>query len=83
MKDITATDAARNFSDLLDAVEHRNESFVVRRGGKPIARISPAIHSSGGAVKKLLREFPPDKNWAKDLANVRAELTSEERPWNA
>jgi prevent-host-death family protein len=82
VKDITATEAARRFSDLLDAVEHRSETFVVRRGGKPIARISPASASTGSAIKKLLREFPPDEQWASDLTQVRAHLTSEEQRWS-
>ena len=82
MKDVTATEATRNFSDLLDAVEHRSESFVVRRRGKPIARISPASVSTGSAVKRLLREFPPDKKWKTDLADIRAQLTSEVRLWS-
>jgi prevent-host-death family protein len=79
MKDITATEAARKFSDLLDAVEHRNESFVVRRGGKPIAHIRPASASTGLVVKELLRRFPPDKKWEADLIEVRAQLTSEDQ----
>ena len=33
MKDISATEAGRHFSELLDAVEHRHESFVVVRRG--------------------------------------------------
>lgn len=83
MKDVTATEAARNFSDLLDAVEHRSESFVVRRGGKAIARISPAAVSSGTVIKELLKRFPPDKKWEADLAKVRSQLTSGERHWSA
>jgi len=82
MKDITATEAARKFSDLLDAVEHRNESFVVRRGGKPIAHISPASASSGLVVKELLRQFVPDKKWEADLNEVRVQLTSEDHRWS-
>ena len=82
MKDITATEAARKFSDLLDAVEHRNESFVVRRGGKAIAHISPAAASTGFVVKELLRRFPPDNSWQADLDELRAQLTSEDQRWS-
>lgn len=83
MKDITATEAARNFSDLLDAVEHRKESFVVRRGGKPVARIAPASASSGVEVKKLLRKMAPDTEWETELSDLRAQLIPEERDWTA
>lgn len=83
MKDVTATEAARNFSDLLDAVEHEKESFVVRRGGKAVARIGPASVSSGAEVKKLLREMAPDPKWVRDLSLLRARLIPEERDWTA
>ena len=83
MKDVTATEAARNFSALLDAIEHKKESFVVRRGGKAVARIGPASMSSGAELKKLLREGPPDPDWERDLTRVRGQLTAEERYWNA
>jgi antitoxin (DNA-binding transcriptional repressor) of toxin-antitoxin stability system len=39
--DISATNAARRFSDLLNRVEYRGETFVVLRGNTPICRIAP------------------------------------------
>lgn len=83
MKDVTATEAARNFSNLLDAVEHDKESFVVRRGGKAVARIGPASISSGSEVKKLLRDMAPDAEWMRDLTLLRRRLIPEERDWTA
>lgn len=83
MKDVTATEAARNFSDLLDAIEHKKESFVVRRGGKAVARIGPASISSGAEVKKLLREVVPDSDWERELTLLRKQLIAKERDWNA
>ncbi|MFN8031348.1 MAG: type II toxin-antitoxin system prevent-host-death family antitoxin, partial [Dermatophilaceae bacterium] len=41
MRTITATEAARRFSDLLDAIE-AGESVTVTRGNKPIAELRPA-----------------------------------------
>lgn len=81
MKDISATEAARNFSDLLDAVEHKKESFVVRRGGKAVARIAPASTSSGADVKKLLRKMTLDGEWEAELLALRRRLNPEERDW--
>jgi antitoxin (DNA-binding transcriptional repressor) of toxin-antitoxin stability system len=40
-KTISATEAARNFSDLLNTVHFRGEKFVIEKNGKPFARISP------------------------------------------
>lgn len=38
---VTATEAARSFSSLLDRVEHRGEAFVVERGGGAVCEIRP------------------------------------------
>ena len=39
---ISATVAARTFSELLSRVRYRGESFVVERGGEAVCRIVPA-----------------------------------------
>ena len=83
VKDISATDAARNFSDVLDAVEHGRESFRVTRAGRAVARLVPAEAASGRATKELLLRHRPDAAWAADLAEVRSLLVTEERDWNA
>ena len=76
-------DAARNFSDVLDAVEHGHESFRVTRGGRAVARRVPAEAASGRAAKDLLLRHRPDAEWGADLAEVRSLLVDEERDWNA
>jgi prevent-host-death family protein len=83
MKDLSATEASRRFSEVLDAVEHRHESFVVVRNGRPIARITPASTPNGKSVAAFLNANRPDPRWEADLGALRAELVVEERPWNA
>ena len=83
MKDITATEAARNFSNMLDSVEHGHESFRISRGGRPVARLVPAEAASGRAAKDLLLRHSPDERWARELAEIRSLLMTEERDWNA
>ena len=83
VKDISATEAARNFSDVLNAVEHGHESFRVTRGGRAVARLVAAEAASGRAAKELLLRHRPDATWAEDLAEVRSLLVTEERDWNA
>jgi len=80
MHDISATEAARHFSDLLDAVEHRGEGFAIVRRGKTVARLSPVGEGRGKRVKALLAELTPDPAWDSDLADLRAALILEERP---
>ena len=79
MKDISATEAARNFSELLDAVEHRHESFVVVRKGRSIARIVPESGASGKDVKELLGSRRADAAWTEDLRELRSMLEGERR----
>jgi len=82
MRSLTATDAARRFSELLDAVERRGETFLVVRRGRAVARIGPARAANGKAVKELLRSTPPDARWASELHELRAFLGVEDRRWN-
>lgn len=79
---LTATEAARRFSDVLDRVEHDREVFVVERRGRAIASIVPAAPASGRAIKELLRSQAPDDRWAHELAELRGTLEPEERHWN-
>jgi prevent-host-death family protein len=79
---LSATDAARRFSELLDAVERRGESFLVVRRGQAVARIEPARAANGKLVKQVLRSNPPDRRWATELRELRAALAIEDRPWN-
>jgi antitoxin (DNA-binding transcriptional repressor) of toxin-antitoxin stability system len=79
MPDVTATDAARNFADILDAIEHRGEDFTIVRRGKAIAHLEPIRLGRGAEVKALLRRHRPDPDWARDLESVRDLLEIDER----
>jgi prevent-host-death family protein len=81
MRRLTATEAARRFSELLDAVEDDGESFLVLRRGRTVARIGPATAARGAAVKSLLHARPRDRAWARELRQLRTGLSLEERHW--
>jgi prevent-host-death family protein len=81
MRNVSATEAARRFSELLDAVEHESESFVVSRRGRVVARIEPATGATGLEVKRILGRHRRDSEWAGELADVRASLAVEDRSW--
>jgi prevent-host-death family protein len=78
---VSATEAARRFADVLDAVEKEGETFLVVRRGRAIARIGPATGGRGGDVKALLRSAPRDRAWSEELRGLRAALDVQERPW--
>jgi prevent-host-death family protein len=81
VKDVSATEAGRRFSEMLDAVEHDGESFTIVRHGKPVARLAPVVSPSGYRLKEFLRGASPDEHLAADIAEARALLTADETPW--
>ena len=56
-KTISATNAARSFSEVLDQVQFRDMSFSIERGKKIIARLVPAVLPEGIALADLNRLF--------------------------
>ena len=61
-KAITATDAVRKFSDLLNAIRFTGARYTILRGGKPIATLGPAIstghESTLGELPEILDKLP-------------------------
>ena len=80
MPEVSATDAARNFSDILDAVEHRGEHFTIVRRGKVVAQLDPISTGKGADVKALLRRHRREPGFPEDMASVRELLEIELRP---
>lgn len=80
MSEVSATEAARNFADLLDAVEHRGERFMIVRRGKAIASLEPVREGHGAELKALLRRRRPDSGWRDDVARIRSGVELQERP---
>ncbi len=79
MSEVTATEAARKFSDLLDAVEHDGERYTIMRHGKAVAQIEPVTRGRGSDAKALLRRNRPDAEWADELVETRGLLEVETR----
>jgi len=79
---MTATEASRHFSDLLDAVE-RGETVAIVRGGHPVAEIGPAHRRTGADLRTALADLPlPDDAFSRDIAGAIALLDSEVGdPW--
>ncbi len=84
---ITATEAARNLSDLLSRVRYRGERFTVVRGGEEVAEIVPAAQTGAvtfGDLRRILAAIPrPDDEFAADLDRVRAEQPPAEPTWRS
>lgn len=84
MISVTATQAARNFANILDQVE-RGETIVITRDGIPVGRLAPERLTSAERLKAALRDNPVDEGFADDLEAARGDLremfTDEVRGW--
>lgn len=82
MRTLTATEASRKFSDLLDAIE-RGETITITRGNHPVAEIGPARRRTGADLRAALADIPPpDDRFTDDITDALALVTTEERdPW--
>lgn len=56
MREMTASEASRNFSAVLDAAEH-GETIVVTRSGHRVALITPAPRANGRALREVFRRW--------------------------
>ena len=83
MVKLTATDAARSFSEVLNRVA-AGEEFEIVRNGATVAVLSPpkARSLAPGRFHELLRSLPPpDDGFAADLREIRSSVGVDEDPW--
>lgn len=68
---MSATEAVRSFSELLNRIRYRGDEFVVERGGEAICRMTPATtprRLTLAELARLIRELPlPDRAYAADV----------------
>lgn len=87
MKRITATTASREFSDILDRVEHSGEEFVVERRGRAVARLVPTASTPkritiGDFVRSIESVPKPDESFIADIADIhRRQPRLPKNPW--
>ncbi len=57
---VSATEAARNFSDLVNRASYQGETFVIERGGRALCRLGPleARRCTGADLSALLSRLP-------------------------
>ncbi len=77
-KTISATEAVRRFSEILNSIKYRGNHYTIMRGGKPVASISPVetpikertLGELKGLLKKLPRLGDEAKNFEIDLGEI-------------
>ena len=61
-KTITATEAVRKFSEILNSIKYTGNDYTIMRGGKPVASIRPAeTHAKAltlGDLAGLVKSLP-------------------------
>jgi prevent-host-death family protein len=70
---VSATRAAREFSELLNRVRYGGETFLIERGGKPVGRLTPAAspRCTLAELVEFLRGGPkPDPGYWETLAAI-------------
>lgn len=74
---MSAGQASRKFSDLLDAIE-RGERVTITRGRRPVAEIGPARRRTGADLRAALENVPPpDERFTQDIADALALITTD------
>jgi len=62
-KRITATQAVRDFSEILNKIKFKGEHYIIVRSGKPVAQMepvkTPGKDSTLKELKFLLNKLPP------------------------
>ena len=83
MTTVSARDASRGFSALLDRVERDAEEYTIVRDGKVIARVVPATeHTVGGFLARRAASPAIDDDFASDALGAAHLLTADTgTPW--
>ncbi|GAB3740486.1 prevent-host-death family protein [Microlunatus parietis] len=84
MTTMTAAEASRNFSAVLDRAEH-GETITIVRHGRTVATVSPAPKKTGRDLRLALEKAaipPPDDEFEADIAAALSFVSSDVRdPW--
>lgn len=79
---MTATEASRHFSALLDAVE-AGQTIEITRDGKAVCTVAPVKPHTWGALMEAVKDLPPDPDGAalSQEAYEFARSLTQEDPW--
>lgn len=84
---ITVTEAARNFADCVNRAHYQNQSFILVKNGKPLARIVPDGEKvcTGKDLAEALAdvELTPEEraSWQKDRTQAHKALKTPKNKW--
>ena len=79
IKTLSVTEASRNFSDVVNRARYRQETTLLLKGGKPVARVVPAAPSpmTGREVAEMWSQRKP---LPRKMADAFAEEIASSKP---
>ncbi|MBL8029596.1 MAG: hypothetical protein JNL74_24485, partial [Fibrobacteres bacterium] len=88
---LTVTEAARHFSDYINRVTYRNDTFILKKGTRSVAEIRPIpMGRRIGDLPAILNALPKltskeAKSLSNDIDKARAELNKQSLrdPWES
>jgi len=87
LKEISVTEAARNFADCVNQVHYRSTGFILMKNGKPFARLVPAEEKKctgrdlAEALGRVRLPVSEARAWHKDLVKARKTLKPARDKW--
>jgi antitoxin (DNA-binding transcriptional repressor) of toxin-antitoxin stability system len=88
---ISVTEASRNFSDCVNRARYQGTSFILQKGGVPVAHMMPVPRKPKSAIELAaeLRKAiegahlgeQETASWLHDLEQARGSLQPQVRPW--
>ena len=75
---ITATEAARSFSDLLNRVRYRGETFRIVRSGEEVAQLTAASLRPEVTLRALLSKLQAERTGDPDFADELEQIQAEQ-----
>jgi hypothetical protein len=87
LKEISVTEAARNFADCVNQVRYQNAGFILMKNGKRFARLVPdeekvcTSRDLTEALRRVHLSAPEARAWQKDLAKARKFLKPATDKW--
>ena len=86
-KIISVTEAARNFADCVNRARYQNVTFVLLKGGVPVARLEPEKEKIctgrdlAAALAAVKLSVPEAERWHRDLRTARHHLKPLSDKW--
>ena len=81
-KHISATQAVRDFSEVLNTIKFKGVNYIIERGGKPIASMKPIDGEKNlatlGDLKQMLQKLPRLDDELEDFASDLEDISREQ-----